>query len=603
MSERYEITSLIEEDELGSLHLAYDSVLERQVVYRKFQSNRVTAETKKGKRRLKEYSELTGRLCALQHPNLLTIYDASPYQLDAYIVNQHTDAQSLADVLELGPLSQEEVYNMAGDLLDALHAADKSELYHGAWRIGSVKRIDRMRGGHRYLIIDLGLERISKMVCDAEVVMADPSFKAPELLGSDEDANALSDLFSLGQLCYVTMAGGHPFSGKSVDECVAAYKNDGMPHLHQFAPSVQEDFANWVMWLLSPNPQDRPESMQVAMASFHAIEMRAPVARVSDLTQSIQASVNTGPQLLTGAPSLQPSTQTQTQAVNVAVANSNPVVTSSGLPKETKMIIAAVVVIVVLIVALGIHLLVRDDGPSQQAPVAKSVAVEPIKKKEVKELVVSEVEADSASTTEPKESLESPSSEMVAKLVEVVMINSIKKRKAPVIVDFDAIETLDWLVASHSNLTNRRSNKKKANYLHDIIQNGDFSHGKFSGCPIRIKAMGQEYEPQSIADGHRGAMVGDGWEMMVNVPADHQGGLVVTYYVLQWNCDLDFVVAGASSKERLSVPQTTPGIFKVSIELENVRPGKTYPIMMKSMSSSDTSGFGMAICGVTVEKN
>ena len=142
------------------------------------------------------------------------------------------------------------VHRMAADMLEALHAAHQSDVFHGALHTGSIKRVHRATGGHRYLLVDLGLNQLTSMVRAEKVKVADPILMAPELHKDDHEPDAKADLFMLGQLCYTALVGGHPFSDKTTEECLEAYSTDGMPPLEDYVEGVNPEFSAWVMRLL-----------------------------------------------------------------------------------------------------------------------------------------------------------------------------------------------------------------------------------------------------------------------------------------------------------------------------------------------------------------
>lgn len=341
MSNRYEITSLIEKDHLGDVFLAQDVTLQRKVIFRKFRAKQKPQKKQRGKKKSQVISpdlgEYTGKLCALQHPNLLTIYDIGSNSEGYFMVTQFIEAEMLLDRLKLGPLDQFDVYNMASDLLDALHAIHSVGLVHGAMRSESIRRVAQLRGGHRYLIVDLGLDQLSAMVGGGGEKLAEVVLTAPELLaggGRSETApDARTDLFALGQLCYAAMIGGHPFAGNSVAECAQAYQNGGMPDLAEFAPQVQRDFADWIMSLVMKSPGQRPLNTEEAMVSLHQIQLAPyqPQVAVQPFQPAVQEVV---PVACQPAAQQVPQAGPAEQSVRTAVAQQGMVAKLMGMIRK-----------------------------------------------------------------------------------------------------------------------------------------------------------------------------------------------------------------------------------------------------------------------------
>ena len=104
MDDRYEILKLLSKDQIGGVYLAEDSTLERKVSFRNFE--RVVGEeilTEPSR----EFSEFSGKLTALQHPNLITIFDIAFDDGEAYMVTQYVEDESLSERLKRGALPQD----------------------------------------------------------------------------------------------------------------------------------------------------------------------------------------------------------------------------------------------------------------------------------------------------------------------------------------------------------------------------------------------------------------------------------------------------------------------------------------------------------------
>ena len=292
MSDRYEIATQLEEDVLGTVYLADDVMLKRRVMLRKIEFDDAEEAKKRDESWRKDFAKYAGMLGAAQHPNMLTIYDVSIQDDGAHVVTQFVEGESLVERLAKSPIGQVGVFRMADDLLDAMHAAHERKVFHGALHTGSVVRVSRASGGHRYLVVDLGLNQLASMVKEKAVTVADLVLRAPELHEEGRRIDEQADLFMIGQLCYTALVGGHPFSGKSSEECLEAYQAGGMPHISDYAEGVDPAFADWIMKLVETDPEKRPKDTGEAMRSLHKIELSEPEANVPGETHAIPAYEN-----------------------------------------------------------------------------------------------------------------------------------------------------------------------------------------------------------------------------------------------------------------------------------------------------------------------
>lgn len=554
MTERYQIIKLIDKDPAGGMYLAEDTTLERKVVFRHIES---AGEDVQQKSWVEDFSIFAGKLCALQHPNLLTIYDVAIDEGGVSMVTQFVEGESLAERLAKGPLPQMGAYRMASDLLEALHAAHASGVFHGAMHTGSIKRLPRATGGHRYLVVDLGLNKLATMVKGRDVHIADPVLLAPELHGGGSEPDVRADLFMLGQLCYTALAGGHPFAEESPEQCVASHMAGELPPLSEYAPDVQPDFAAWVMHLASGEPSLRPGSVKEAMTSLHAITIDEPLPNVPGETHAVVA---TPPALVTA---------------QVTVSADEGAVSPSERPeKKSKMWLVSIASALCLLVAIALWLGLRRGG-GEEAAVAVASAYP-----EVPEGVW-------------------------VHLHDTEIVNTMGNSDTPVVVNLDTAKTLDWTVATDAPASSKRKQKDGARYIQSILVSGAFKEFNMAKNPVSYTAAGEEVIPQAVTDSNKAhkAKRGEGWETVLSIPQKHKGSVIVIFYMVQSYCDFDIEVAGPRRGQpmKFNVSPSGPGVIRIPLEITNPRGGDFYTIKTLAATKGAKRVFSMGINGIHVE--
>ncbi len=553
MTERYEIIKLIAKDSAGGMYLAQDTRLERKVVFRHIEAK---ADRIKSDEWSKEFSEFSGKLCALLHPNLMTIYDISIDDDGVCMVSQYIEGESLAERLEQGALKQIGVYRMASDLLEALHAAHSSDIFHGALHTGSVKRLPRATGGHRYLIVDLGLNTLATMIKGEDVHIADPVLLAPELHDEHAEPDAKADLFMLGQLCYTALAGGHPFAELSPEDCAKAHLDGDLPPLSKFAPHVQKDFASWVMSLTEGDRSKRPATVKEAMDSLQSIVIDEPLPNVPGKTHAVLAS---------------PSQKTTAQVV-VSPDTESDAEHSESKKKFTKKLAMGIAALCVLI-GLALWGVSRWRG------------------------------GEDSSTADTRAA--APEGVLVY-MHETNIVNTVKQRDKPVTVDFDTEKTLDWTVAKGAPVWEKREEKPGASYILSLFPEGKFKEFVTKKTPVKFNTDQGEIIPVAITNTgkkHR-AKVGCGWQTNLRFPPKHKGAVFVTFYMYQKDCDFDIKVIASSEKETFSfnVPAGEPGVVSIPIEFTSPKGGSFYSITITASKEGTKKNFAMGMHGIHVER-
>lgn len=556
MTDRYQIINLIEKDQLGSMYLAQDTTLQRKVIYRDFEHTDTSAKPE-------EFSNYTGKLCALQHPNLLTIYDISINDDGYFMVTQFLEAESLVQRLARGAINQVGVHNMACDLLDALHAAHSSGLYHGALRTDSIKRIPRVRGGHRYMVVDFGMDRISTMICGRHVIMADPVLMAPELVGGKKPADGQSDLFTLGQLCYISLVGGHPYAGKSPEECAQAYRDGGLPHINTYVQGVQQDFADWVMWLVSGAPDNRPFSSHEAMASLHAIQLKAPAPNVPGVTQAVDVPNMPEPD--------QPKITEPVRVSSELEPKSAKNKAGLKISKENRLLLVAVSAVICLLVILILVLVFRDDSSGAQG--------------------------SSSGSKKPMVILQEPEA-----ISQEINMNRVDR------IHLDTDKAIDWTVITGVPAASARVLKKGGRHISNILALGEFTELIDQKKRVSYTAGGSEITTQwCITNSKKGkAVEGEGWEIVVRIPEDHDGALLVTLFMIQVQCDFTLEVRSTHQSnedivEKMTIPHTRSGLVKIPLIISQPLPGY-YAFRVKATSVNKSKGFEMGLSAVLLER-
>ena len=172
--------------------------------------------------RRKRFEEEAKAASALNHPNIITIYQIGDFESSPFIAMELVDGTTLRERLEHGPLELSEVRHIARQLCEGLQKAHDSGVVHGDLKPDNIMVT---RDG-LVKIVDFGLAQLlglaSAIEFEAETLTKEASvtggtlaYMAPEqALGKPQDGR--SDLFSLGVVLYEITTGRKPFVGETV---------------------------------------------------------------------------------------------------------------------------------------------------------------------------------------------------------------------------------------------------------------------------------------------------------------------------------------------------------------------------------------------------
>ncbi len=359
--ERYSIIKLLGKGRTGGVYEAMDSNLDRKVALRRFFAQ--TKDTKLDEYKT-DFEKVAQSLSALQHPNLLRVYDAGVDSDGAYIISQLLQGEILNDhVIQNGPMPYWVVHDLAQQMLDALSSSHEAGFVHGAITPGSIILSPRARGGFLYVILDMGLSRLAPLIQGKDSIlsiMADPAILAPELFNGG-NATERADLYMLGHILYMALAGGHPFAGVPAIEAEKMHQ-EGLPPIQQYAQDVPEDFRIWLEKLTQFDPDERPASAVEALGLLPKVIR--PATDQTRVVQGITGQLNSGTAIQTQSPTGSLAEQTlpgHNAAITTGVSASAPAALAGAgvlrLPKakkDYKKLIFIGLGLVVALVVIGI---------------------------------------------------------------------------------------------------------------------------------------------------------------------------------------------------------------------------------------------------------
>ena len=253
----YEILAQIGAGGMGEVYRARDSRLGRDVAIKILPRDRV-ADPERKKRFLQEARAAS----ALNHPNIVALYDIANDAGVDYLVMEYVPGKTLNQIIAPKGLPLAEALNYAQQIATGLAAAHAAGIVHRDVKPGNVI----VTADSQVKILDFGLAKLVERAPDAEdetQTLESALTDAGTLMGtvaymSPEQAEAKpldhrSDIFSLGVVLHEMVAGRQPFRGKSHVEMLHAIIHDSAPPLAQQPLELNEILEK----ALAKEPKDR----------------------------------------------------------------------------------------------------------------------------------------------------------------------------------------------------------------------------------------------------------------------------------------------------------------------------------------------------------
>ena len=260
----YEVISFITRGGMGEVYLAEDKRLGRKVALKLLPASFTTNDD-----RLRRFEQEARAASALNHPNIITIFEIRQAAGSHIIATEYVEGETLRQRLVRAPLTLSETLNIAIQVADALAAAHKAGIIHR-----DIKPENIMLRPDGYVkVLDFGLAKLSEQVSPAVAAEA-PTIQVRTGSGivigtagymSPEQARGLSvdhrsDIFSLGAVIYEMVTRRKPFEGETPSDTLAAILKTEPPPLPRVVPGVPAELARIVNKSLR---KDREERYQV----------------------------------------------------------------------------------------------------------------------------------------------------------------------------------------------------------------------------------------------------------------------------------------------------------------------------------------------------
>ena len=265
---------------MGEVFLAEDTKLGRKVALKL-----LAEELTQNRDRLSRFDQEAYAASALNHPNILTIYEMGDEGGRHFIATEFIDGVTLRKRLAGAPMDLAEVLSIAIQVAGALEEAHAAGIVH---RDIKPENIMVRRNSH-VKVLDFGLAKLTDrpdteetdteavtralVQTDAGVVLGTSQYMSPEQ-ARGKPVDARTDIWSLGVVLYEMASGRAPFTGETkTDVIVAIAKTDPLP-LARFAPNAPAEFEWIVMKALRKNVDERYQTVKELESDLRKLKQR-----------------------------------------------------------------------------------------------------------------------------------------------------------------------------------------------------------------------------------------------------------------------------------------------------------------------------------------
>src|SRR5262245_16812043 len=247
---------------MGEVYLAEDTKLSRKVALKL-----LPADFTQDAGRVRRFEQEARAASALNHPNILTIFEIGEANGTRYIATECIAGQTLRERLKGDRLAPSAALDIASQIAAALTAAHEAGIVHRDIKPenvmlrpdGIVKVLDfglAKLTEQRPAAVDSRAQTLAKAHTDPGTVMGTVGYMSPEQVRGQE-ADHRADIFSFGVILYEILSGRRAFSGESAVEVMNAILKEDPPEISETNTKVSPQLEKIVRRCLEKQPERR----------------------------------------------------------------------------------------------------------------------------------------------------------------------------------------------------------------------------------------------------------------------------------------------------------------------------------------------------------
>jgi len=370
--DNYRIVRQLGSGGMGEVYLADDTRLNRQIALKllppKFTIN---------PDRVRRFEREARAASALNHPNIVTIFEIGKSDSAHFIVTEFVDGKTLRQLINEKPFRLSEALSVVIQVADALTGAHAAGIIHRDIKPENIM----VRADGYAKILDFGLAKLTELqTTDSDLetptllqsspglVMGTVQYMSPEQ-ARGKNVGVRTDIWSLGVVLYELLSGRVPFSGETPSHVMVSLMEDELPSLKGYA-NVPPELERIVGKALRKNQKERYQTASQLALDLKTLKRELQLeARLKGLLEAVPSSetvtVSDGQAVRPGA------SVTRTNDMGVAHSTSSTEYRASRITRSMKAW-ALVLAISLLTGAVGFGLLsfVRRNRSAAKPPEA-----------------------------------------------------------------------------------------------------------------------------------------------------------------------------------------------------------------------------------------
>jgi serine/threonine protein kinase len=267
---------------MGEVYLAQDTKLDRKVALKILAADicgNVNEPADPGSDRVRRFVQEAKAASALNHPNILTIYEIDEVDSEQFIATEFVDGQTLRDRIRIAALTPLEAIDLGIQIASALEATHDVGIIHRDIKPENIM----LRRDGLVKVLDFGLAKLARdrpatqsdsqaatqALVNTEVgmVLGTAPYMSPEQARGFE-VDARTDIWSLGCVLYEMVSGRQPFRGATTLDVLSGILNREPDPLLRQLPEGPPEFERIIFRSLRKEREERYQTVRELLADL-----------------------------------------------------------------------------------------------------------------------------------------------------------------------------------------------------------------------------------------------------------------------------------------------------------------------------------------------
>lgn len=358
----YEIIELLGAGGMGEVYLAQDTTLGRKVAL-KLLPTLYTQDAD----RLRRFEQEARTASALNHPNIITIYEVGHTDANHFIATEYLEGATLRSHLATTQIEASEALDIAVQVASALAAAHAKGIVHRDIKPENIMVLSEdysLHGQNHVKVLDFGIAKLTEVGppdhdaptkplinTNQGVVLGTVSYMSPEQARAIV-VDARTDIWSLGVVLYEMLAGKIPFAGETAEDVRAAILKDKLAPLSAEVPER-------LKWIVEKAlRKDREDRYQTAREFFSDLrELRQEFASEALREHSVAPQASDGGPVTSGQSTIAPTETGSTREIATVPPTSSAEYIVGEIRRHKRGVVIAVAVLLLTTVGIAYGLI------------------------------------------------------------------------------------------------------------------------------------------------------------------------------------------------------------------------------------------------------